>query len=179
MARLAYECLRPVVNQGRLIPGALDPNDDRQRSSAGQYPNRPGPPHAGNERTRPTTWCPIDCALIPHRQASAWSIDAHSADDIPEIGRCRSAWISQSLKEDNERPKDNGKAAEQRADGVCRSHGLSNQKEQEKAHGQKDDDPLDPHVALLVFRVHPRLFERRPACTGRSLDAFRPLMHVR
>jgi hypothetical protein len=64
----------------------------------------------------------------------------------------RSAWISQSLKEDNERPKDNGKAAEQRADGVCRSHGLSNQKEQEKAHGQKDDDPLDPHVALLVFR---------------------------
>ena len=92
----------------------------------------------------------------------------------------RSAWISQSLKEDNDRPKYNGQAAEQRADGVCRSHGLSNQKEQEKAHGQKDDDPLDPrHVVLLVFRSLPQTIERPAACTDRSLDALRPSTHVR
>ena len=59
---------------------------------------------------------------------------------------------SQSLKEDEDRAKDHGKAASYGTDGVRGSLGVGNQIEQREAHDQEDDEPLDPlHLGLVIF----------------------------
>jgi hypothetical protein len=65
------------------------------------------------------------------------------------------ALVSQRLKEDEDRVKYQGKAAEYGTDSVCGSHRVGNQIEEGKANYQEDDEPLDPsHVGLLIL---PRL----------------------
>jgi hypothetical protein len=59
---------------------------------------------------------------------------------------------SQSLKEDEDRAKYQGNAADHATDGVRGSLRLVNQIEQEEADDQEDDEPLDPrHLGLLIL----------------------------
>ena len=60
--------------------------------------------------------------------------------------------ISQSLKEDEDRAKDHGKAGSHGTDGVRGSLRVGNQIEQREAHDQEDDEPLDPfHLGLVIL----------------------------
>jgi hypothetical protein len=74
---------------------------------------------------------------------------------------------SQRLKEDQDRPKYNSKAAEYGTDGVRGRLRVGNQIVERKAHDEEDDEPLDPrHVGLLMRALNARLFEHLAACTG-------------
>jgi hypothetical protein len=58
------------------------------------------------------------------------------------------------LEERDDRAKYSRKGSEYRANAVCRSLRLRNQIEEQKAHEQEDDDPLDPyHVGRFILPV--------------------------
>jgi hypothetical protein len=68
--------------------------------------------------------------------------------------RCRALLTSQSLKEDKDRSKYQGKAVDYSTNAVRGSHRIGNQKVECKAHDQENDEPLDPrHVGLLILPV--------------------------
>jgi hypothetical protein len=78
---------------------------------------------------------------------------------------------SQSLKKDEDRPKHNSKTAEYGTDGVRGSDRLRDQIEQEKAHDQEDDEPLDPpHVGLLFLPVFSSDYSNVPTMYRRSFS---------
>jgi hypothetical protein len=78
---------------------------------------------------------------------------------------------SQSLKKDEDRPKHNSKTAEYGTDGVRGSDRLRDQIEQEKAHDQEDDEPLDPpHVGLLFLPFFSSDYSNVPTMYRRSFS---------
>jgi hypothetical protein len=79
------------------------------------------------------------------------------------------------LKEDEDRPKYQGNAAEYGTDGVRGSLRVGNQIEECKAHDQEDNKPLDPrHVGLLILptpqpiRTPGRMYRQKPRCSPSS-----------
>jgi hypothetical protein len=71
-----------------------------------------------------------------------------------ESDRCKPPLTSQSLKEDEDRAKDQGNAPDYATDGVRGSLRLGNQIEQEEADDQEDDELFDPrHLGLLTLPV--------------------------
>jgi hypothetical protein len=79
---------------------------------------------------------------------------------------------SQSLKKDEDRPKHNSETAEYGTDGVRGSDRLRDQIEEEKAHDQEDDEPLDPpHVGLLFLPFFSSDYSNVPTMYRRSFSS--------
>ena len=92
-------------------------------------------------------------ALVPPEEDHS-PIPASAYNVAGQLLATETGLPSQGLKEDQNRAKYHGKAAEYGTDGVRSSFRVGNHIKEEETHDQEDDEPLDPcHVGLLILPV--------------------------